>query len=110
MPKTREADGVSLADEKVVEVHPEVSFRAIADADLPGKKTWAGAIRRLELLSSEGIGVPSQLGPAGTVPVDDVLDAAVAAWSADRVAQGVATSLPDPPEPGVDRRGVAIWY
>jgi predicted RNase H-like nuclease len=110
VPKIREADGMSLADERVVEVHPEVSFRAMASADLPGKKTWAGTVRRLELLSAEGIEVPGQLGPAGKVPVDDVLDAAAAAWSAGRVARGVATSLPNPPEAGVDQRGVAIWY
>jgi predicted RNase H-like nuclease len=41
---------------------------------------------------------------------DDVLDAAAAAWSAHRVATGVAGSMPDPPQ--VNERGqrVAKWF
>jgi predicted RNase H-like nuclease len=43
------------------------------------------------------------------VPVDDVLDAAGAAWSAHRIATRVARPLPDPPEQR-DGRSIAIWY
>jgi predicted RNase H-like nuclease len=43
------------------------------------------------------------------VPLDDVLDAAAAAWSADRLARGEAEPLPDPPAM-VDGREVAIWF
>jgi predicted RNase H-like nuclease len=42
-------------------------------------------------------------------PIDDVLDAAAAAWSANRIAKGEAVSLPDPPE-SKDGLQVAIWY
>jgi len=43
------------------------------------------------------------------VPLDDVLDAAAAAWSAHRVATGVVQSLPEPPEI-VQGQLVAIWF
>ena len=49
------------------------------------------------------------LGPAGTLAaVDDVLDAAAAAWSARRVVAGSARLLPDPPERFSDGRPCAI--
>jgi predicted RNase H-like nuclease len=40
---------------------------------------------------------------------DDVLDAAIAAWSAARKARGEAVPLP-PDLPVQDGRPVAIWY
>jgi predicted RNase H-like nuclease len=43
------------------------------------------------------------------VPLDDVLDAAAVAWTANRIAVGIASTLPDPPEQ-VGGRRVAIWY
>jgi predicted RNase H-like nuclease len=45
---------------------------------------------------------------AARVERRDVLDAAAAAWSADRIARGLARSLPDPPEE-IRGRKVAIW-
>ena len=85
---------------RVVEVHPEVSFARMAGAPLvDSKTTWAGAERRRELLNEAGIRFVGHLGDAGRAArVDDVLDAAAAAWSARRVAVGRAISLPDPPE------------
>jgi predicted RNase H-like nuclease len=41
--------------------------------------------------------------------VDDVLDAAVVAWSGRRVLSGQADSLPDPPEVFSDGWPSAIW-
>ncbi|WP_366925089.1 DUF429 domain-containing protein [Nocardioides sp. REDSEA-S30_B4] len=50
------------------------------------------------------------LGPAGrSAGVDDVLDAAVACWSASRYAAGVALAYPDPPEDLGDGWPAAIW-
>ena len=91
-----------------IEVHPEVSFTQLAGEPLPRKKTWAGAARRRELLEKEGIVLPGDLGPAGEAAVDDILDAAVAAWTARRVHAATAIPLPDPPEPlgGIE---AAIW-
>ena len=95
----------------VWEVHPEVSFTVMAGRPAgAGKKTWAGMRERLAALRRGGVRL-SDLGEAGTrVAVDDVLDAAAAAWSAARLLRGEAVSFPDPPE--VDartRRQVAIW-
>jgi hypothetical protein len=42
-----------------------------------------------------GIVLPDNLGAAGDVPCDDILDAAAAAWSAHRIAKDMAASLPD---------------
>ncbi|RPF26695.1 DUF429 domain-containing protein [Georgenia muralis] len=93
----------------VVEVHPEVSFAVLAGSPLPWpKKSWAGARARLDLLTGAGVHLPADLGPAAVVPVDDVLDAAVAAWSARRYHRGAAVSFPGPPEV-LDGIAAAIW-
>jgi predicted RNase H-like nuclease len=96
---------------RVVEVHPEVSFAYLAGAPLTVRKsTWAGAERRRALLGNAGIPLTGELGLAGhAVGVDDVLDAGAAAWSALRVAQGEAISLPAPPETFADGHPAAIW-
>jgi predicted RNase H-like nuclease len=100
------------AGARLYEVHPEVSFRALAGMPLQaGKRTWTGYAERRVLLERAGIVVPVDLGSAGRMAgVDDVLDAAVAAWSAQRIARGEARCLPDPPERDPDGRSVAIWY
>jgi predicted RNase H-like nuclease len=96
-------------DERVFEVHPEVSFAALAGSHLQhSKRSWNGQMERRRLLVGAGLDVPDQL-VAGGAPVDDVLDAAVAAWSAARWARGEARSLPDDP-PVQHGRAVAIWY
>ncbi|HZA73462.1 MAG TPA: DUF429 domain-containing protein [Propionibacteriaceae bacterium] len=95
---------------RVVEVHPEVSFATLAGGPLPDpKSTWAGAIQRRRLLEA-GIDLPDDLGPAGSgAAVDDVLDAAAAAWTARRVAHGHARQMPDPPDIFSDGLSAAIW-
>ncbi|MEJ7647772.1 MAG: DUF429 domain-containing protein [Nakamurella sp.] len=93
----------------VHEVHPELSFAAINGAVLPeSKKTWAGMRRRLSLLAGQGIVIPDSPGPAATVPSDDVLDAAVVAWTARRIAAGTADSVPVVPQQFSDGVGCAI--
>jgi len=112
-PKILDATPVWAADpERVREVHPEVSFQALAGGSpLRGKKTWAGHRTRCELLRAAGIEVPDDPGLAGVRGApDDVCDAAVVAWSATRIARGEAESLPEPPEHDSDGRPVAIWY
>jgi predicted RNase H-like nuclease len=95
----------------VIEVHPELSFATMAGGPLSaGKKTWTGAQERRGLLARHGIPVPDDLGPAGALAaVDDLLDAAAAAWSASRYAAGLARSLPSPPERFSDEIPCAIW-
>lgn len=110
-PKILEVDAwVERSDATVIEVHPEVSFATLAGEPLrDAKSTWAGFDRRRRLLARAGIVVDGDLGLGGRrVGPDDVLDAAVAAWSAERYARGAAISFPDPPELLGDAL-VAIW-
>jgi predicted RNase H-like nuclease len=109
-PRILHVTRLAESDARVYEVHPEVSFRAMnAGRPLAHRKKWAGgAVERGELLRASGIELVG-LGPAASAPLDDVLDAAAAAWSANRIATGIARSLPSPPEE-VDGRPVAIWY
>jgi predicted RNase H-like nuclease len=64
----------------VLEVHPEMSFAAMA-GDVPlaeRKKTWSGAERRRALLAEAGV-LPAGGLDGVDAGVDDVLDAAAAA-------------------------------
>lgn len=115
-PRIREAAAVAEADPRIVEVFPEASFRAMAGRDLPAaKRTAAGALDRLQLLAAADPAIvlpadPAQLGPAGAVPLDDLFDAAAAAWSALRVAAGTALALGDPEEvDAATGRRIAVW-
>jgi predicted RNase H-like nuclease len=86
---------------RAFEVHPELSFLALTGLpELPPKKTWEGAHLRRGALEAAGIVLPGDLGLAGAAPVDDLLDAAAAAWTAARIASGEAECLPSDPEPG----------
>lgn len=53
--------------------------------------------------------IPEEIAYAGDAGAEDLLDAAAAAWSATRIANGHALSLPDPPQVANSRR-IAIWY
>jgi predicted RNase H-like nuclease len=94
----------------VVEVHPELAFATLAGRPpAQGKKTWSGMEMRRRLLADAGIEIPAELGVAGAVAApDDVLDAAVVAWTARRVVAGTAVSYPDPPERFSDGLDAAI--
>ena len=99
----------SHLEERMLEVHPEVSFAALAGRHLLySKRSWNGQMERRQLLAKAGFELPEEL-VAGQAPADDVLDATVAAWSAARKARGEAQTLPADP-PTQDGRPVAIWY
>jgi predicted RNase H-like nuclease len=72
----------------VQEVHPELSFLALAGEVLPSKKTPAGRAARLGALARWVPDAGSE-APDG----DDGLDALAAAWSAWRFARGEAEIL-----------------
>jgi predicted RNase H-like nuclease len=94
----------------VYEVHPEVSFSLLTGAPIvASKRTPAGLAARRCALEGVGVVVPPELGDAAGVGADDVLDAAGVAWSARRIAAGIARSFPDPPTPLGDGRVDAIW-
>jgi predicted RNase H-like nuclease len=91
---------LSAADERIVEVHPEVSFREMLGRPLSPKRTGPGGSERRLALAKAGIDLPDL-----PYPLDDVLDAAVVAWTAMRYAQGKALPLPG----GHQARVGAIW-
>jgi predicted RNase H-like nuclease len=96
-------------EERVFEVHPEVSFAALAGRQLlQSKRSWNGQMERRQLLATSGIELPDEL-VAGHAAADDVLDAAIVAWSAARKARCEAGMLPPDP-PIQEGRPVAIWY
>jgi predicted RNase H-like nuclease len=92
-----EIDRLARDDERIVEVHPEVSFRQLTGDTLPPKGTREGASARKRAL---GILLPDL-----PYPLDDVLDAAVVAHTATRYARGEALPLPG----GRQTRIGAIW-
>lgn len=92
--KILEADELARGDERVVEVHPEVSFREMAGEPLRwAKATWNGLMLRRSLLAGVGIRVPDRIDD-DHAPAVDLLDAAAAAWSAHHYARGKALPLP----------------
>lgn len=100
--KIRELDGLidPGLQERVVEVHPESSFAALAGAPLAStKRRAAGRAERRALL------VPWFAGVAERAD-DDELDAHGAAWTAARVALGTADWVGDPEER--DARGMRM--
>ena len=112
-PKINQVAVVAARDNRVYEVHPEVSFAALAEEHLQFSKTqWNGQHVRRRLLEDHGIVIPYNLiDEVRTADVDDVLDAAAAAWSAHRIALEQAVALPRAIEEyDVSGRRVAIWY
>jgi predicted RNase H-like nuclease len=108
--KLRQANALWYADDRLFEVHPEVSFRELAGAPVAyPKTTWNGVAIRRTLLALGGVALPDDLAAAGRAAPDDILDAAAVAWSAHRIATGTARSLPDPPQPAAGGREIAIW-
>lgn len=88
---------------RVVEVHPEISFRALDAGVTDGKRTAVGMAQRLRAAASivDDLELPHLPG----VRADDALDALAVAWSARRWAAGDAEVLPcaNPPRDERDR-------
>jgi predicted RNase H-like nuclease len=90
------------------EVHPELSFAALAGAPLPASKhTTAGLAARRDLLARAGLTVPPTIAGAAE---NDLLDAAAVAWSARRIAAGQAVTLTSPAQRADDGTEIAIRY
>lgn len=94
---------VAASDSRWHETHPELAFQELAGRPLPPKRTAEGAAERRALLAGAGIVLPESVGGAA---LHDLLDAAVCAWVAHRVAVGSASSLPRDPGPGDGK----IWF
>jgi len=93
---------------QLYEVHPELSFTALAGAPLPDSKhTRVGLTIRRELLAKAGITLPAKVSGAGE---NDLLDAAAVAWSARRIAAGQAITMTNPAQRADDGTEIAIRY
>jgi predicted RNase H-like nuclease len=91
------------------EVHPELSFQAMAGAPLRhAKHVPDGHAERRGLLAHAGILIPPD--GAWRRAAVDVLDAAAAAWTAQRIAAGQARVLPDPPQTDGRGREIAVRF
>src|SRR5208282_4904593 len=106
--KLLEADRYRLTcGHPLFEVHPELSFGAMAGTPLVhSKHTPAGRELRRQLLGLAGIVVPR----VPRAPVTDTLDAAAVAWSAWRIATGKAVVVPARPQRDGQGREIAIRY
>src|SRR5262249_29697115 len=82
----------AAADARFREIHPEVSFCAMNDGRplAARKKSFGGVWERLDLLRRQGIELTQVDEQVSSRPVHDVIDAAAAAWSAQRIANGSA--------------------
>ena len=93
--KILEVHALAEVDERVIEMHPEVSFCELSGAHvLESKHSPEGLERRREILAAAGIRLP---GAVRGVPEADLLDAAVGAWTAARYSAGKAQPVPAGP-------------
>jgi predicted RNase H-like nuclease len=86
-PKIRDVDALMRVDQvrRVLEVHPECAFAAMADGVLPPKRSSAGRLIREQLLEDR-FGDIVHSRPRGARS-DDVLDAFAVLWSVERFAR-----------------------
>jgi predicted RNase H-like nuclease len=118
-PKIRELDALMTPERasRIFEVHPEVAFWRLNGGSpmaLPKKvRSRAnpdGLAERRKLLQRHGYtpAFLTQATPRGA-GADDLLDAAVCALIAGRLARGEARPMPDPPARDARGLAVAIW-
>jgi predicted RNase H-like nuclease len=109
-PKIRQVDeAITPAHQQwVFEVHPEVSFWALnGKRPMAHRKTTAqGKADRIALMNKVFPGVEQHLSHrAHGIEVDDVLDAAAAAWTALRMHDGIAKCVCAAEQ---DEKGLAV--
>ncbi len=88
LPRLRELDELARTqpEGRLLEIHPECSFQALAGAPLPSKHTPEGLRARRALLRPL-FGELVEARPRGT-EADDVLDAFAVLWSVERFCRG----------------------
>ncbi|MCW2634926.1 MAG: hypothetical protein JWQ99_1293 [Blastococcus sp.] len=84
-----------LPDPRVHEVHPELSFRALDGRVTDRKASGSGLAQRIRALETVMDVLDALAQDRTGLPVVDALDACAAAWSAQRIADGRATSVGD---------------
>ena len=88
--------------DRVVEVHPELAFRALDDRVDTPKASARGLAQRIRALQPVMDVLDALAAAPPGVPAADALDACAAAWSARRLADGGGECLGDG---STDRRG-----
>jgi len=113
-PKIKQVDDAMTApcQQWVFEIHPEVCFWALNNKRpmRHNKRSLEGIAERATLLRSEFPTIEHNLlNRPSRVGRDDLLDAAVAAWTALRIQSGEAEQVCEPQR---DQRGLiaSIWY
>lgn len=107
LPKIRALDALLQASEDARsifhEAHPELCFRAWNDGhamSAPKRQADGRAQRRALVdawLGAEVRGAARAASPRRELADDDILDAIAALWTANRIADGAACTLPSPP-------------
>ena len=96
--KIMEVESLKESTNKIIEGHPECSFKMLKKAGLESsKKTAFGLFERLKLLEEEGLNpieLGSKLESNIEVKPDDLIDAMILFWTARRVYEGNSYSLP----------------
>jgi predicted RNase H-like nuclease len=116
LPKIREIDVLLQTRIElrtvVREIHPEVSFAELAGRPMTHPKlSKAGREERRIALTRvfPNLVKVEDAGREQGLPIEDILDATVACWSASRIATGIARRLPD--TTNIDSAGLpmVIW-
>jgi len=99
----------------VREIHPEVSFCSANNMQpmAANKKSVQGRNQRLQVLGhaygqgwNQWWNRASVMFARNMIALDDIIDAHIAAWSAERIQLGTALQLP--PNPPVDAKGLCM--
>lgn len=95
VPAIRSLDGVlgDPPDPRVHEVHPELAFRTLDGRVGAPKTTARGLAERIRALEPVMDVLDALAAAPDRVPAVDCLDACAAAWSAQRIADGIATTV-----------------
>jgi len=116
LPKIREVDRLLHSRPElrhiIREVHPEVSFRELSGSPLAhSKKKSRGKAERRYILKGifPEIEALEAKGRACGLPSEDIFDAAVACWSARRLASGTGRSLPEHVAENPKESVMTIW-
>lgn len=116
LPKIREMDELLRRRPDLVpivrEVHPEMCFCELLGSPMVHRKSSTeGRQERRRALSAmfTDLGGIEAEGRIARLPIEDILDATAACWSAQRLARAVGRSFPS--NPPIDRTGLpmAIW-
>ncbi|MGE0735412.1 MAG: DUF429 domain-containing protein [Alphaproteobacteria bacterium] len=116
LPKIRELDEILTPplQARIRECHPELAFASLAGAPMRyAKRDPRGERARMKALRAAGFGeLPHWLKALDRrlAKPDDLLDACVLCWQAERLVRGTAKRLPHRPQRDAHGLRMEIWY